>query len=209
LRINEVVKHVLRPRRGIRPAFKRAHVVITLLKLLKEPIGRIALSRELGIGEASSRTLLNRLRELGIVKVDNVAGALLTSWGREVVEEFLNKVKLIGQIDLSDVFSDNISNYAGVIIDGIKNIESAGGVLKVRDLFVRYGAEGALILYYVDNELMMPLPRGYSRISKNTNYYRELMKMELRNGDAVLIAVCKEDSNKCMEILIEVVLDLI
>ena len=210
MKIINVLRYVMRARRGIKPAYKRSHVILTLIKLLKGPIGRISLSKELGIGEASSRTLLNRLRELGLIYVDNVAGAVLTDKGREVIHEFLNKVRLIGEVNLEGLINDNFSNYLAIIRNGIDLVNIIGGVLRLRDLFVRYGAEGAVILYYLNNEIYMPLPNELLKVDKEKPFYKELINLKLQDKDLILIALCRRnEKSRCIEIILNVVIDLL
>ncbi len=200
----------MRARRGIKPAYKRSHVILTLIKLLEGPIGRISLSRELGIGEASSRTLLNRLRELNLIYIDNVAGAVLTEKGKEIIQKFLGRVRLVGELNLEGLVSNSFSNYLAIIHDGINLVDSIGGVLRLRDLFVRYGAEGAIILYYLNNEVFMPLPNELTKVDKGLTFYRELINLKLQDNDLILIALCRHnEKSECIEIMLEVIIDLL
>lgn len=56
-----VLKRVTAAERGGRPGFTSWHVVEALRRLSRYELGRIALSRELGLTEASTKTLIRRL----------------------------------------------------------------------------------------------------------------------------------------------------
>ncbi|MGC9112273.1 hypothetical protein [Acidilobus sp.] len=64
------LKRITAAERGGKPGFGPWHVLEALRKVSKYELGRIALSRELGLTEASTKTLLRRLVDEGLVIKD-------------------------------------------------------------------------------------------------------------------------------------------
>lgn len=69
--------------------------VIKLLELLESqgPLGRMLISRLLGIGEGSARSLVRLLRSRGLVDVDVVGGAYLTAKGSDVLTRWRSAIE--------------------------------------------------------------------------------------------------------------------
>ncbi|ADL18704.1 hypothetical protein ASAC_0297 [Acidilobus saccharovorans 345-15] len=65
------LKRITAAERGGKPGFGPWHVLEALRKISKYELGRIALSRELGLTEASTKTLLRRLVDEGLVIKDD------------------------------------------------------------------------------------------------------------------------------------------
>ncbi len=81
--LSEVVKLISQCFRGssILDAFS------TLLVLLEEqPMGRILLSKRLGIGERRIRSILSRLEECNLIERDSIAGCFLSATVKELLE---------------------------------------------------------------------------------------------------------------------------
>ena len=73
---------------GPSPSFSVFHVMKALELTAKEgPIGRGKLSRELGIGEGVTRTLLNRLIDAGLIATSKL-GCSLTKKGETIWNDF-------------------------------------------------------------------------------------------------------------------------
>ena len=141
----KIVRVATEPRRGVSPRYGPYHV-IKLLQLLyqREPLGRHALSRELGLGEASTRTLLRRLREVGVVEIDRVGGAILTDVGRRAVQKLLSSIRSISRVTqiLEKLRLDR--EAVAAIVD--PSLLQSAKLVEIRDSIVRKGASAALIL---------------------------------------------------------------
>jgi len=182
-----VISHVCSPRRGVRPSYTPGKVLKLLLLLLdKEPLGRHTISRELGIGESSARTLVRRLRELGVVDVDPVGGCVLTGSGRRMVAEIRRVIPLI--LDVSSVLKTlSLDRYA---FAARIRVDSDWNVLKVRDSLVREGASAALILRCVGGKLVIP-PDNYGE--ETYPELRDLKKvMGAESGDSIAISFASD-----------------
>ncbi len=202
----KIISDVCRARRGIRPAFTPSHVFLALKELLKGPIGRATLSKRLGLGEASTRTLISRLRELGLVEVDKVAGVILTNKGINLISKLISIVKTLGSINTSSICESTYSE-AAIIRGGAKYVEKIG-ILDVRDLLVKYGAKGGIILYYRDKRFFMPTPSGLELFTDRSIVDQLLSRAEVLDGDAIIIALCSS-SKGCLNSLINAIIAML
>ena len=141
-----VFEKLVEARGHVKPMYSEYHVLKALLVIeRREPIGRHALSRELRLGVASTRTLLRRLREVGIIGVDPVGGCFLTDYGRKIVSlirRVVKRIERVSQYVEQDLALDNEA-YAALTVSQLVERYS---VIELRDLFVRYGASAALIV---------------------------------------------------------------
>ncbi len=140
----------------IRRGYSLYHM-IKLLDLLstKGPLGRALISRELGIGEGSSRSLVKCLRSMGLIETDPVGGSYLTNEGREALERWrkiiTNSACVEEKLDPSpwDLVSISCihSSRSGEVL--------SKGILNIRDAIVRRGCLGALIMGISGGEVYM------------------------------------------------------
>jgi predicted transcriptional regulator len=114
----------------------------------KGPIGRKALSRELGVGEGSTRTVLDKLLREGSIE-NTRRDAVLTEIGRKKFQEFEMDVKRVDMGDLTVGAFD-----CAVQIRGMSHLIALG--CDQRDEAVRAGAMGATTLVCKDGELNFP-----------------------------------------------------
>jgi len=119
---------------GPPPAYKPYHILLTLFLLYKseKPVGRYVLMERLGIGEASTRTLLKFLTNLGLIKSVNRKGHTLTDLGKMVTTKIVEKiveikeVKGLKNITVGPVnVACHIKNTAHLIKDGLKQRDAA------------------------------------------------------------------------------------
>jgi len=138
---------------GARPGFHEGHVIKSLLALSsEEAIGRKKLSKILGIGETSARSLIKRLYEMGLVKVDKIAGAILTDKGNNVVKVFDELLKVIPLN--RDILGFNWDNTVLIVIKDLPPKSTT--VTIIRDKAISVNAGAALILLYSNNKLVAP-----------------------------------------------------
>lgn len=79
-----LAREAAEPGRGGAAGYTIYHVVAVLAGAARSPVGRPAIERSLGLGEASARTLLRRLRVLGLLKPAGRSGHEATELGRRV-----------------------------------------------------------------------------------------------------------------------------
>lgn len=110
--------------------------------------GRKRLSEELGIGEGSTRTLLNMLEQRSLISRNN-AGIELTQRGRKVLSSFPFSIQPLppGSLPFSgEACISIVRNGAGKVTNGIMQ----------RDEAVRAGGSGAITLVVRDGRLLIP-----------------------------------------------------
>lgn len=119
-----------------------------LLDLLdtQGPLGRMLISRSLGIGEGSARSLVKALKSLGLVDVDIVGGAYLTSKGYEVLSRWRSIV--YSSTYLNERLDPSPWGYLCVACISSRAIHYilSRGILYVMDQMVRLDCLGRLIM---------------------------------------------------------------
>ena len=75
----------------ITPSYKIPHILFCIMLIGKEPkgIGRYRIRKEINLGEGSIKTLLNRLKEENIIKVDKnrQKGHIITEIGKKIFHD--------------------------------------------------------------------------------------------------------------------------
>lgn len=199
------LKRLAEPVRGVRPSFSFYHVYLALISLYQEaPLGRVALARRLLLGEASVKTLIRRMRSEGIVEVDKVAGVFLTQKGLEIVSHLRKLVELIGPLELRSVCGD--CRAYGAILKRLRyTLAERVGYLKIRDLIVREGAEGAIVIY-CGPEPLMPVSGGFDMV---TGVLRDTAIKHCGDGDVMVISICRNTEEECAAALVNATLRLL
>lgn len=139
---------------------RKGYGVYHILKLLdllsiKGPLGRSLISRELSIGEGSSRSLVKCMRSLGFVETDPVGGSYLTAKGREFLARWRGIVTSSACVEERL----NPSPWGLMSISFLHRSRSreilSKGILNIRDAIVREGCLGALIMSVRGGEVYM------------------------------------------------------
>jgi hypothetical protein len=135
---------------GAAPSFSDVHVVRTLLILSKGLVGRKNLVKELSIGEGSVRTIMKKLAIDGLT-ASQPRGHELSSKGRVVVSNYLRKFEIpkLAALDIAPKKKCSVlvlKNAAGRITTGLAE----------REVAVRAGADGAIVLKSVSGRLAFP-----------------------------------------------------
>jgi predicted transcriptional regulator len=150
--ILKVIEEAVKPKQGNKPKYDESHVILALEIINKEqPIGRLSLMKKLNISEAPIKTLLKRLREIGIIKVDKVGGAELTEEGKNIINEW-NKKIFISHTYLNSINWKSIE----IILKNGRNILDKIAVISLRDSIIKEGADSALIAILTDKGIELP-----------------------------------------------------
>ncbi len=199
LKLYKIVSYALAPRKGVKPVINEAHIVKTLILLYTNgPLGRQALSRILGVGESSIRTLIRRLKELGLVNVSKAGGAYLTSTGEIVIKRFLKKIVPPRVVNTAGLSYLKLSENACAIVLRSSCREKLD-VLRIRDSLIRCGAEAALIICVRKGRLVLLSPKGNGideTVIKELNELKNKLNVELYDNDLILVSYA-ESSEKC------------
>ncbi|MCY0859526.1 MAG: winged helix-turn-helix domain-containing protein [Sulfolobaceae archaeon] len=181
------LNNLVESRQGNRPNYDKAHVVLALIYIKNEgPIGRINLMRKLRLGESTIKTMLRRMKELNLITVDKVGGALLTDKGIELLAGIEKKVK-VKEVTLSSIKWDT----AMIILKGKRYILDSLGILKLRDLIIRLGAESTLIAEIVQDKILLPPFTDEKGMGNLLKEIRDNCK-ECENDDLIIFITPKD-----------------
>lgn len=182
--VKKILEELLKERApGPSPSFSVFHVMKALELTAKEgPIGRGKLSRELGIGEGATRTLLNRLIDAGLIATSKL-GCFLTKKGETIWNDFQSIFPQKVKLEKSEL---TLTNYnIAVLIKGYGDKVKTG--IEQRDAAILAGAKGATTLILKNQTLIQPgisenvardFPEIFNQITK---------QLELEENDVVVI----------------------
>lgn len=160
------------------PNFTKVDVLRCFLRFNKN-ISRQELARDLELGEGTIRTILEMLKSKKLLD-SNKKGHFLSKKGEKILSQINNFVKSIKHIGSKDIYPD--LEKIGVQLKGNSRLKET---YKLRDMAVKHGAEGALILKF-DCKLYAP----------ESNYeqdYKELEKsFDFSKDDVLVISFSRE-----------------
>lgn len=136
---------------GPAPTFSVLHILRVIELVAEKPIGRTKLAAELNMGQGATRTIINRLREAGLLATSKM-GCKLTPKGLRVWKEYkkvFQKKSEIGKSELTNAkynFAVLAKNCGHKIRSGIEQ----------RDAAVRIGAKGAITVIFRNGRLIIP-----------------------------------------------------
>lgn len=180
------------PRPGPTPIFTHIHVTRALLIIGDEGrIGRIELSRELGLGEGAIRTIIKHLTQAKIIVTDR-GGCALTNRGRLLYMPLRSKMSKPILMDARQLALDKFS--ATVMIRASSRLVKMG--IEQRDAAIRAGATGACTLVCRRGAFVMPMSEGEeSKLSPKDPLFQELQKLfNSKENDAISIVSAAEKS---------------
>jgi predicted transcriptional regulator len=150
----------------------------------KGPIGRIELSRKLGLGEGAVRTIIKHLSASGFVDLAK-EGCVLTQRGMTLYNSLRSKLSEIHPVDARQLAMDRAS--ASVLIRNSGAIVRRG--IEQRDAAIRAGASGACTLVYRKGKLVMPKgEREEWTLGSHDLLFEDLRKLFApREGDVITI----------------------
>jgi len=166
---------------GAAPSFSVVHLARTLFILREGKAGRKRLVVLLGVGEGSVRTIIKRLSGAGFLSSDQ-GGHSLSEKGRKALSAMLKKFT-----QPKDFFSSDISDkkQSIVLVHGAAGRIRKGGVDE-RDVAVRAGADGAVILSFRQGKLRFPSD-GFDA-GRFPDLMLKLGSLDLSEGDVAVIS---------------------
>jgi predicted transcriptional regulator len=143
----KILDSLTSPRQGNKPNFEKSHVILLLEILEKEqPIGRISIMRKLGLTEATTKTLIKRLKLENLIEIDKLNGVKLTQKGEELLKYFKSKIKIkegkLQSIRWKGFFI--LIKYGSIILEKMN-------VIEIRDKIVKLGPDKTLIIIIKEN----------------------------------------------------------
>ncbi len=133
-----------------------------LRAMIRIPMSRASLVDELGLGEGSVRTILDALKEKGFISSTN-SGHFLHKKGRDFLDQLRKRIEFPKKVTL-----DSYKQFKSVGLL-LRNIKYKKPGFKERDIAVRCGAEGALLLrsgFKIDGYCFKELEKEF-RMKKN------------------------------------------
>jgi hypothetical protein len=121
--------------------------------LLERRISRADLMRALDLGEGTMRTILDILKEKGLLE-SSQQGHVLSSAGRRTFAETISHMSLPQQVELEE-YPEHIK--VAVAVKGAADVPIT---MKLRDSAVKQGADGALIFIKKEGILILPHSDG-------------------------------------------------
>ncbi|GAY26088.1 conserved hypothetical protein [Desulfurococcaceae archaeon AG1] len=183
--------------RGKGYSFYHAVKLLDLLSI-KGPLGRALISRELGIGEGSSRSLVRCLRSSGLIETDPVGGSYLTDKGYEVLARWRGIIT--GSICVKERLDPSPWDLISVscLHESRSGEVLAKGILNIRDTIVRSGCLGAMIIGVKGGEVYILDTAGRPDINMSRTPLGARI-LDLCGGkDGTLVIVSSSDSS-CLD----------
>ena len=153
LKLFDIIERVTRKiAPGPAPAFNEAHVVKALEIIDKyQTVGRIKLSKEMGLGEGTTRTLLKHLKKEGVTQSSR-SGISFSEEGKKLFSDLRSQLR-----EGIDVPSSPLTVGAFNIAVLVRNAAQAiGSGMEQRDAAIKSGALGATTLIFSKNKLELP-----------------------------------------------------
>ena len=166
------------------PSFMEAHV-IKALEIIGggEAVGRIRLSKELGLGEGATRTLVKHLKNEGIIEVSRY-GIVLSEYGKKLFSDLRSSISEGVEVPPSSLTVGPF-NMAVLVRDVARAVKRG---VEQRDTAIKAGALGATTLIFSRNKLTMPSVEEED-IFKGIPSIREVLLSRLcpKENDVILI----------------------
>ena len=136
---------------GPAPTFSVLHILRAMELVAEKPIGRTKLAAELNVGQGATRTIINRLREAGLLSTSKT-GCKLTTKGLKLWREYKKVFQKKIEIKESELTHAKY-NFAVLAKNCGHKIRSG---IEQRDAAVRIGAKGAITVIVRDGRLIIP-----------------------------------------------------
>lgn len=189
LRLLEIIERVTRKiAPGPAPSFNEAHVVKALEIIDNYRIvGRIRLSKELWLGEGTTRTLLKHLKNEGIIQSSR-SGISFSEDGKRLFSDL--RSKLSEGVDVpSSPLTVGSFNIGILVRDSAKAV---GSGMEQRDTAIKSGASGATTLIFSSNKLS--LPTGEENLSESMPELHDKLVTQFKpKENDVIIVGCGEN----------------
>ncbi|NHV99913.1 MAG: hypothetical protein HA496_09805 [Thaumarchaeota archaeon] len=176
------------------------HVLLTIIQTGEGSVSRAKLQKLLGLGDGSVRSMVKCMKKHGLIHT-SASGSRLTGRGMRILRQVRLHVPDLRKTGL-DYLSVGRVNYAAVL----RGIEPPD-VLKTRDMAVRLGGSGAVLLTVREKSLEIPCVAEDLR-SVSVKDHEELSKMSLKEKDFILI-VGGDDDCSALRALGSILLELL
>ena len=173
---------------GSAPSFTKVHVIKALEMVgARETVGRKRLSKWLGLGEGTVRTLIKHLKIVGLIKTSR-SGVALSKFGKKVLSDLRSRIT--GGIDIPDSSLTIGPSNVAVLVRNVSDVVRYG--IEQRDAAIKVGALGATTLIFRRNKLTMPGVSGGVFEEIPFIYNILLAKLKARENDVIIIGSANE-----------------
>ncbi|MEM1557021.1 MAG: DUF4443 domain-containing protein [Thermoproteota archaeon] len=179
--------------------FNIGHILLILF-YAEEGLSRSKLKELLGLGEGSVKSIVKYMKKHGLVSTSR-AGSKLTKKGLSMLRKIMVFVPRICRISLEYLSVGKI-NYAA-ILRGMKISE----ILRIRDMVIRLGGTGAVLLSYKEGRVEIPYVVEDLK-SVSSSDYGKICEMSPQDGDSIII-VGGESKGSALRALGSVLLELL
>jgi predicted transcriptional regulator len=169
---------------GREPSFIEAHVIKALEIIGSgKAVGRIRLSKELGLGEGVTRTLVKHLKNEGIIEVSR-NGIGFLEYGEKLFSDLRFRISEEVEVPPSPLTVGPF-NVAVLVRDAASVVKMG---LEQRDTAIKAGALGATTLIFSRNRLTMPWVEGKD-VFKGISSIHEMLvsKLHPKENDVVIV----------------------
>jgi len=167
---------------GPSPTFSVFHLIVTLELIANKPVGRNRLAEELNVGDGAVRTIVERLKNAGLIETSKI-GCSLTEKGMKLWKDYSLVVKKV-EIESNEL---TLANYSFAI--AVRNRgDRIGSGMEQRDVAITMGAKSVTAMKLSKGCLIIP------SVSKDVAHdypvaAQEIMKLLApRENDAVIIS---------------------
>jgi predicted transcriptional regulator len=180
----EVIERVTRKiAPGPAPAFNEAHVVKALEIIGNYGfVGRVRLSKELGLGEGTTRTLLKHLKNERITQSSR-SGISLSEEGKKLFSNLREKLSEGVEVPSSRLTVGSF-NIAILVRDSAQAVKSG---MEQRDAAIKSGASGATTLVFSSNKLSMPTREQDISVSMPSLHNQLVTKFKPKENDVIIV----------------------
>lgn len=176
------------PSAGPPPAFSYLHVCSAVLLVGdKGPIGRIELSRKLGLGEGATRTIIKHLTRAELIETLKL-GCVLTRRGGALYKQLRRKLSNVIQLDAEQLALDK-ANVAIMVRASGTHVKRG---IEQRDAALLAGATGAVTLLVENRKYVMPGERKEKLNPRDPLVLKLDSYFHPRDNDVLIIAGAQE-----------------
>ncbi len=163
------------------PRFDAIHIQMALEQIAKRSrVSRKQLVEEIGVGEGSVRTILDQLKNQGLI-TSSRGGHALTEKGKR----FLEKSQEFAQVAVGDLTVGK-ANVATVVKGAASKVRRG---IEQRDEAIKAGADGASVLIFKGGKLRFP--DGFAEVGRVAS--DALVKaLNPGEGDAIVIGAARD-----------------
>jgi predicted transcriptional regulator len=157
---------------GPSTTFSVAHIFYALELVAEKPIGRNKLAEKLNVGDGAIRTIINHLKDAGLIETSKT-GCTLTTKGSSVWKKFEEFFPKRGEIEKTELTTAE-HNYAFLVKNSGHKVKSG---IEQRDAAIVAGAKRAVVIVSksghlsiesVSNDIAKEFPKAANHILRVT-----------------------------------------